>query len=226
MSPANALLRSVLVIITFHFDVSRLPSLHSVVQTIQTYETSYTVLLISNKPLHLENVAKGWGWEAPGSGISVWREQLQLAHAFDLSYAHRQAIEQVLDTYPKGKQWGEWAQKRGVGQGCVSLHGPPGDRRPGGSRPHGELRPAPAGCKRIAGRGCAGATPDDAQHTPGTCQAGPACCGWPAAPMCGRRRSSSWCGGAASESTACARAFWARCMRSRGPTPGLLPPPA
>lgn len=99
MSP---LLDFLLIIVSYHWDVTKLIYLATVLDTIRTYETKVKVVVVTDNDKALRRVLEGWGhlndsdlilqiWQAPSTNDS---------NKYALLWAHRQAINEQIERYP------------------------------------------------------------------------------------------------------------------------------
>ena len=98
----SPLLGKLLIVVSYHWDVTKLIYLAAVLDTIRTYETQVHVVIVTDNDNALTRVLEGWGhlndsnprlhiWQAPFTNDTN-------KHA--LLWAHRQAIEEQLEHHP------------------------------------------------------------------------------------------------------------------------------
>jgi len=98
----SELLERLLIVVTYHWDVSKLVYLAVMLDVIRTYETQVDIVIVTDNGKALTRVLEEWGylkdinprlqiWQAPPSNDS---------NKYALLWAHRQAVEEQLERQP------------------------------------------------------------------------------------------------------------------------------
>lgn len=98
----SPLLERLLVVVTYHWDVTKLVYLATMLDVIRTYETQVDVVIVTDNDKALTRILDEWGYLQGGNPrLQIWQAPATTdTQKYALLWAHRQAVEEQLKRHP------------------------------------------------------------------------------------------------------------------------------